>query len=187
MKNIIREDKRQKLNRQITGVIQKDRIWEQWYDQSVFEKELPKMSQKDYLFSCIGDDRNRIIINNRGMRNITVDDFDKMVLEYEKAFAAMGLKKGDVICTIALTTPEMYAIKYSTTSLGLITCHLNVLDVNPNNNGRNRLYEQIKEIKPQMIFILDILEDKIASVLNDRKFDKIIKVYLDTYIILYIR
>ena len=176
MKNIIRNDKRQKLNRPITGVIQKDRIWEQWYDQSIFEKELPKMSQKDYLFSCIGDDRNRTIINNRGMKNITVDDFDKMILKYEKAFAAMGLKKGDVICTIALTTPEMYAIKYSATTLGLITCHLNVLDVNPDNNGKNRLYEQIKKMNPKMIFTLDILEDKISSILNDKRFDRIVKV-----------
>lgn len=33
MENVVREDKRQKLNREITGVIHKDRIWEQWYDQ----------------------------------------------------------------------------------------------------------------------------------------------------------
>lgn len=44
------------LNRTITGIIQEDRIWEQWYDPSVFKKEMPQMNQKDYLFSCIGDD-----------------------------------------------------------------------------------------------------------------------------------
>ena len=48
MENIIRNDKRQKLNREITGVIQNDRIWEQWYNQEIFNYELPKMS----LYFC---------------------------------------------------------------------------------------------------------------------------------------
>lgn len=176
MENVVRNDKRQKLNRKITGVIQEDRIWEQWYDQSIFSKEFPKMSQKDYLFSCIGDDKDRIIINNRGMKKFSVSDFEKMILKYEKAFASMGLQKGDVICTIALTTPEMYAIKYAATSLGLITCNLNVLDVGVDDNGKNRLYNQICNVNPRMIFTLDILEDQLSSVINDKKFDKVIKV-----------
>lgn len=176
MQNIIREDKRQKLNRPITGIIQKDRIWEQWYDQSIFEKSIPKMTQKDYLFSCIGDDKDRVIINNRGLKKFTVKEFEEMVLKYEKAFAATGLKKGDVICTIALTTPEMYAIKYAATSLGIITCHLNVLDAALDKDGKNRLYTQLENINPKMIFTLDFLEDKVSDILNDKKFDYAIKV-----------
>lgn len=176
MQNIIREDKRQKLNRPITGIIQKDRIWEQWYDQSIFEKSIPKMTQKDYLFSCIGDDKDRVIINNRGLKKFTVKEFEEMVLKYEKAFAATGLKKGDVICTIALTTPEMYAIKYAATSLGIITCHLNVLDAAHDKDGKNRLYTQLENINPKMIFTLDFLEDKVSDILNDKKFDYAIKV-----------
>ena len=176
MENVVRNDKRQKLNRKITGVIQEDRIWEQWYDQSIFDLKLPKMTQKDYLFKCIGDEKDRIIIDNRGMKKFSVGDFEEMVLKYEKAFAATGLKKGDVICTIALTTPEMYAIKYAATSLGLITCNLNVLDVGIDDNGKNRLYNQICNVNPKMIFTLDILEDKICNVINDKKFDHVIKV-----------
>lgn len=152
MKNIVNENKRNKLNRRITGIIQEDRIWEQWYDQSIFSKELPKMTQKDYLFKCIGDEKNRIIINNRGMKSISEGQFENMVLEFEKSFAAMGLKKGDVICTISLTTPEMYAIKYAATSLGLITCNLNVLDMGITDEGKNRLYSQLEKVDPKMIF-----------------------------------
>lgn len=176
MENIIRDDKRQKLNRPITGIIHKDRIWEQWYDQDIFNKPLPKMLQKDYLFENIKDDPNRVIINNRGMKKFTVDEFSKMVLTYEKAFSAVGLQVGDVICTVSLTTPEMYAIKYAATSLGLITCNLNVLDMGINDDGKNRLYNQIKNVSPKMIFTLDILEDKIYPVINDREFDNILKV-----------
>lgn len=176
MENIVQNDKRKKLNRPVTGIIQKDRIWEQWYDQSIFEKEFPKMTQKDYLFKCISNEPNRVIINNRGMKKFTVADFEKMIEEFECAFAASGLKKGDVICTIGLTTPELYAIKYSSTSLGIITCNLNVLDMGITDEGKNRLYRQIENVKPKMIFTLDFLEDKIYPVINDEKFKDIVKV-----------
>ena len=176
MKNIIKNEKRQKLNRPITGIIQEDRIWEQWYDQDIFTKKLPKMSQKDYLFECIGDDPNRTIIDNRGLKKINVREFEKMILDYEKAFSAFNFKKGDVICTIGLTTPEMYAIKYASTSLGLITCNLNVMDIGIADDGKNRLYRQLENIEPKMIFTLDILEDKIYPVLNNTKFNRTIKV-----------
>lgn len=176
MENIVNESKRYKLNRPITGIIQEDRIWEQWYKQSIFSKELPKMHQKDYLFNCIKDERNRIIINNRGMKKFTVDDFDKMVMDYEKAFFSMGLQKGDVICTIGLTTPEMYALKYSATSIGLITCNLNVFDIAIDDDGKNRLYRQLDLVDPKMIFTLDFLEDKIYPVINDRRFERTVKV-----------
>lgn len=176
MNNIVNDSKRQELNRPITGVIQEDRIWEQWYDQSIFTKELPKMNQKDYLFSCIGDEEDRVIINNRGMMKFTVGEFKAMIFKYEKAFTAMNLQKGDVICTISLTTPEMYAIKYSATSLGLILCNLNVFDVGVVDDGKNRLLRQLENVSPKMIFTLDILEDKIYQVINNKVFEQAVKV-----------
>lgn len=176
MENIVRDDKRQKLNRPITGNIETDRIWEQWYNQDIFDLKLPKMSQKDYLFQEIGDDEDRVMINNRGLKKFTVKEFRDMVWKYEKAFQSLHLSKGDVICSVALTTPELYAIKYAATSLGLITCNLNVLDIGVNDNGVNRLYEQMAKVNPKMIFTLDILEDKIYKVVNDEKFSSAIKV-----------
>ena len=176
MDNIVKEEKRRKLDREITGVIQKDRIWEQWYSKEALTTPLPKMSQKDYLFKCIGDEPNRIIIDNRGLKKITVKDFEEIINKYEKSFFAFGLKKGDIICTIGLSTPELYAIKYASTSLGIITCNLNVLDVGISDDGKNRLYRQLESINPKMIFTLDILEDKIYNVINAEKFSRTIKV-----------
>lgn len=137
---------------------------------------MPKMSQKDFLFRCIGDEVNRVIINNRGMMQFTVADFKQMIFEFEKAFAALNLQKGDVICTIGLTTPEMYAIKYSATSLGLILCNLNVFDVGVVDKGKNRLFRQMENVSPKMIFTLDIFEDKVYQVINDCVFEQAVKV-----------
>lgn len=178
MHNVINNEKRRKLDRPITGVIHKDRVWEQWYDEDVFKQSLPQMNQKDYLFSCIDDEPNRIIINNRGEIKYTVNDFKEMVNTYIKAFAACKFNIGDILCTIGLTTPEMYAIKYSATSLGLITCNLNVFDMGITDDGMNRLYRQMKLINPKIIFVMDYLEDKVYSVVNSNDFDSSLKVLL---------
>ena len=176
MENFINESKRRKLDRPITGIIQKDRIWEQWYSKEAMDSKLPKMTQEDYLYSCIGDDSNRIIINNRGQKEFTVDAFKKYSNQFKAAFAASELKKGDVICTIGLTTPELYAIKYAATSLGLVTCNLNVLDMGITDSGKNRLFTQMKNVNPKMIFTLDLIEDKVSPVVNDEQFKNAIKV-----------
>lgn len=176
MENFINESKRRKLDRPITGVIQSDRIWEQWYSKDAMNSKLPKMTQEDYLYSCIGDDPNRIIINNRGQKEFTVDAFQKYSNQFKAAFAASKLQIGDVICTIGLTTPELYAIKYAATSLGLITCNLNVLDMGVTDFGKNRLFTQMKNVNPKMIFTLDLIEDKVSLVVNDEQFKNAIKV-----------
>ena len=167
-----------KLNRPITGVIQKDRIWEQWYDPEIFNLDFPEMSQKDYLFQCIGDEPDRVILNNRGKKTFTVAQFKSMVEEFERAFAAAGIQKGDVIATVALNTPELYAIKYAATSLGGITCHLNVFDVGITDDGKNRLVRQLELVEPKLLFVLDYLEDKVSAILNAPEFNSIVKIIL---------
>ena len=91
VKGIVNYNKAYELNREITGVIHKDRIWEQWYDQKVFNEELPKMNQTDYLFLCNKDYPNQNIINNRGMKRITVRDFKDMVDIFAKALRVYGI------------------------------------------------------------------------------------------------
>lgn len=166
------------LGRPMSGLIHEDRVWEQWYSQSIFSQSFPRMSQKDYLLQCIGDEKERVIINYRGKRKITVAEFEEMILRYEKAFASRKFEKGEVICTIALTTPEMIAIKYAATSLGLITCNLNVFDVANTDNGENRLKIQLNNVEPRMIFVLDIFVDKVFELLNDDCFSGVCKVIL---------
>ena len=43
--DVINNSKRRVLNRPITGVIHKDRIWEQWYSEEAMTGVFPKMNQ----------------------------------------------------------------------------------------------------------------------------------------------
>lgn len=172
MKGIINYDKAYKLNRPITGVIHKDRIWEQWYRPEVFEVEFPKMNQCDYMIECNENYPTQTIINNRGKKYITVEEFYKMVDLYSKSLKANGVQVGDVIVTIPLSTPELVALKYACTKVGAITANLNFME------NKELLYKRIKQVNPKMIFTLDIFEDKMSDLLNLPEFDSIQKVQL---------
>lgn len=178
MEDIIRNEKRNKLNRPITGVIQEDRIWEQWYDQSIFDMELPKMNQRDYLFKCNENYRNQIILNNRNLMKYSVSEFENLVDKFVRAFMAFGISKGNTICTIGLSTPELVAIKYAASTLGIITTNLNFMDgkIEDENVELNKLYHQIKAVNPTVIFTLDILENRVSNILNLPEFNHIMKV-----------
>ncbi len=173
LKGIVREDKKFELKRPITGVIHKDRIWEQWYDQRIFQMPLPKMNQTDYFFTCNKDHLNQVLINNRGMKSLTVSDVGRLILVFYKALKAKGVGKGDKIATISLTTPELIALKYACGMLGAITSNLNFKDAE---NGN--LVKQLHKINPSMVFVLDLLEGKVADILNLEEFGNIEKYIL---------
>ena len=136
--DIIREEKRRKLDRPVTGKIQEDRIWEQWYEEEVFEKPLPQKNQKDYLLECNQGYENQIILNNRGEKKFTVETIEKKINDYAIALQEKGYQKGDIICTIGLSTPELVFLKYACATLGIITSNLNFMDIQEKNDALNK-------------------------------------------------
>lgn len=174
--NVIREDKRRKLNRPVTGKIQEDRIWEQWYEKEVFEKPIPQKNQKDYLLECNQGYEKQVILNNRGEKKFTVQTLAEKVNDYAIVLQERGYQKGDIICTLGLSTPELVFLKYACATLGIITSNLNFMDAVGKNNVLNELYEKIKLLNPRAIFFLDILESNIFEILNLQEFSQIEKI-----------
>lgn len=177
MEGIVKEDKKFELNRPITGIIHKDRIWEQWYDQKVFLKKLPKMNQTDYMFLCNEGYEDQIIINNRGMKNINAAEFNQMVNTLAQSLKAAGIGYKDIIATVSLSTPELVALKYACSKIGAITANLNFNDV-ASDKENSKIYKQLKTLNPSAVFVLDILENSVADILNDPEFKHTVKVIM---------
>ena len=171
--DIIKENEKQELKRPITGVIQEDRIWEQWYDQKKMQEDLPKMNQADYVFKCNQDYLDQTIINNRGLKKLTNQEFTNLRNKFICSLTGLGIGKGDVIATVALSTPELLALKYAAAYLGAITANLNFNDA-----SNQKMYEQLKMLNPAMIFFLDIFENQVYEVLNNQEFKNSVKVRL---------
>ena len=171
--DIIKENEKQELKRPITGVIQEDRIWEQWYDQKKMQEDLPKMNQADYIFKCNQDYLDQTIINNRGLKKLTNQEFTNLRNKFICSLTGLGIGKGDIIATVALSTPELLALKYAAAYLGAITANLNFNDA-----SNQKMYEQLKMLNPAMIFFLDIFENQVYEVLNNQEFKNSVKVRL---------
>ncbi len=170
---IINENKRYPLKRPITGIIQEDRIWEQWYDPKKMEEKLPKMNQADYLYECNKDFGDQVILNNRGLKKFTNDEFTELRNSFIRSLKALGVQKGDIIATVSLSTPELVALKYAAAYLGAITSNLNFADVK-----NHKMYDEIKDINPKYIFFLDIFENQVAELFNIDEFKNIGKIRL---------
>lgn len=178
LESVINEDKKYKLDRPITGVIHKDRIWEQWYNPEYLKMGLPKMNQTDYLFECNKDYQSQIILNNRGMMEYTIADFEKLVDQYTKALVANGFTAGDRIATVSLSTVELIALGYAARKIGVIMANLNFQDANSNDVRNSKMYKQINIVNPKGIFVLDLFAGSVSNVINDPDFAQIKKVIL---------
>lgn len=170
--NVVKNDKKFNLNRPITGVIQNDRIWEQWYDPKKMNEDLPKMNQADYEEMCNKDYPNDVILNNRGLKRITNSEFIAMRNKFIRSLKAMGIGKGDKVVSIALSTPELIAFKYACAYVGAITAHFNFME------DKDKMYKHIKLLNPSLIMFLDILEPNVCEVLNSEEFNNIKKLRL---------
>lgn len=177
--DIIKEENRRVLNRPITGIIHEDRVWEQWYTETAMSSEFPRMNQRDYMFQCNADYKTSIILNNRGKKKFTVKQFEAMVDQFANIlYYGYGLRKGDIVCTIALSTPELVAIKYACATIGIVTCNLNFLDSEHSIDCKNVLLDEITLLKPKMLFTLDILESRVSHIVNMPECKDIIKIRL---------
>ena len=96
--DIIKENEKQELKRPITGIIQEDRIWEQWYDQKKMQEDLPKMNQADYIFKCNQDYLEQTIINNRGLKKLTNQEFTNLRNKFISSLTGLGIKKRRCYC-----------------------------------------------------------------------------------------
>ena len=170
--DVVKNNKKFNLNRQITGVIQNDKIWEQWYDPAKMKENLPKMNQADYEEECNKDYPNDVILNNRGLKKITNSEFIAMRNKYIRSLKAMGIGKGDKVVSIALSTPELIAFKYACAYVGAITAHFNFTE------DKEKMYKNIKLLNPSLIMFLDILEPSISEVLNSEEFKSVKKLRL---------
>lgn len=84
------------------------------------------------------------------------------------AFLAAGLKKGDVVSFITITTPEMIYALYAINRLGAVA---SILDPRA---SAGSLKKQISDVKSDILILLDACIEQVNSVLSSLPFKKIV-------------
>lgn len=155
------------MGNDITGYPSIDRPWLKYYSEEALKKPLPDCTAYDLLWQSNMDYLDNIALsyfgNEISFRTLFAN-IDKAV----KAFSAIGVKDGDIVMMISVTTPEIVCAIYALNRLGAIP---NMVDPR---TGAEGIKEYIVEANSKCILVLDAIYDKVKSLINSISIEHII-------------
>lgn len=151
----------------MTGYPSIDRPWLKYYSEEAINRELPKCSIYEYMKEK----------NQNNLSNIALDYFDRKITYKElfdniertaKAFTALGVKSGDIVVVIAITTPETVYMLYALNLIGAIP---NMVDPRTSTDG---IREYIQEVNARFIVSIEPAYPKIEKAIEGIRVEGIV-------------
>ena len=147
-------------SKEITGFASIDKPWLKYYTEKAATKELPKKT-----FYRYAKDNNEY---NMGMNAIkyygfkmTYKKFFDMVDRVANSFAALGVKKGDIVTICSPTFPETIISNYALNKIGAVANN-----IDPRTNAK-RIEENLNKVNSKYLIALDIAFPKINSIIRN--------------------
>lgn len=140
-----------------TGYPEIDRPWLKYYPKSTLESDIPQCTMLQYMRSGAQKYSDYDAIGYFG-RKIK---YKKLLEEIDKAakgFAALGVKRGDIVTVFTTNLPEMVYVVYALNRLGAIF-NMEYVTV-----SSKEAAAAVKRCKSKVIMILDALLEKYADV-----------------------
>ncbi len=133
----------------LTGYPSIDKPWLKYYSMEAVEASLPQCTIYDLLWENNKGHGEDIALNYYGHKFTYAQLFGR-VEQAAKAFAALGVKAGDIVMVCTVNTPEMVFAFYALNRLGAIS---NMVDPRTNIDG---LREYIRESGAKVILTVDL-------------------------------
>ena len=146
-----------------------DKPWLKYYTKEQKNTPIPKMSVYDYLLECNKQYKGRIALNYFN-RKITYEELFNNIDKVAVALIQKGVKKGDIITVSLPNIPEAVYLFYATSKLGAIA---NMIDPRTSSEG---IKNYTKEVKSNLIFIVDSYYSKVKDFVDEGVVDEIISV-----------
>lgn len=151
----------------MTGYPSIDKPWLKYYSEEALEKELPQCTVYELLWQSNKKYFDNIALSYLGTE-ISFKDLFANIEKTAKAFAALGVKEGDIVVMVTVTTPETVYALYALNRLGAIP---NMVDPRTSADG---MKEYIKEVKAKYVLILDVVYDKAIQIIEDTSVEHVI-------------
>ena len=149
--------------------ISEEKVWMKYYPQEHIHAELPKCTVYTYLKECNKHRMNSTAIHYYGT-NITFTELFKRIDDAANAFAALGVKAGDMVSFLSVATPETITALYALNKLGAT---VNTIDPRMDIKSIRRM---IVESGSKILLTIDIAFPKVNLIMEEIKQDKIITV-----------
>jgi len=144
-----------------------EKPWRKYYDPETIDVQVPELSLIQYLKQSLPERENKIALIYQDQK-ITMDELLERVYAVADAFAGLGVKRGDSVVVVSITTPE---IVYTIYALSLIGAVPNMVDPRFSEQG---IRECINEVQAKYVMTLTAVYDKVAEAVKETSAEKII-------------
>lgn len=140
-------------SKNLTGYPSIDKPWLKYYDSKTINQKLPKYSMFEYIFKNNQGYYDNIALEYNG-QTITYGTVFSEVETVAAGLASIGVKQGDIVSFLAITTPEVVFSIYAVNHLGAIC---NMIDPRMSDEIISNI---ISNTNSRYIVLLDIFSDK---------------------------
>ena len=155
--------------KKMTGFPSIDKPWLKYYSEDDISANLPECTVFEYL-----QEKNQNCLSTVALnyfeRIITFKELFEHIDEAARAFAALGVKQGDIVVMATITTPETIYAFYGLNRLGAIP---NMVDIRTEAEG---IRDYVKEVNARFLLTLDVACLKMIEATRGLNVKKIIVV-----------
>lgn len=142
--------------KELTGYPSIDKPWLKYYSEEAINAPLPEYTIYEYLWENNKDHLDDVALNYFD-RKITFKELFDNIEKAAKGFAALGVKKGDIIVMATVTIPETIYAFYGLNRIGAVS---NMVDPRTSTEG---IKEYISEVKANYVLSIDVAYPKIEK------------------------
>lgn len=152
-----------------TKRISVEKPWMKYYSEEVKSLPYPQKTAYRYMTESNADRQNEVAINYYGNK-ITHATLKKNIDETANAFAAIGVKQGDIVSFLSVATPETIYCVYALNKLGATA---NTIDPRMDIESIRRA---VVESESKIFVVMNVVYEKIAPIVDELNQDLIIAV-----------
>lgn len=140
--------------------VSQEKVWMKFYDESVKNADVPRMKIYSFLKEVNQNRLSNTAIYYYGTR-ITLKALIHRIDICADAFAALGVKKGDVVSLVSASTPESIIALYALNKMGAT---VNAIDPRMDKKSIARM---INGSRSEILMVIDQAYPKIAAMLSE--------------------
>ena len=140
-----------------TGYPSIDKPWLKYYSEEAIHTLLPEKTLYGYLYENNRNNMESVALNYYGKR-ISYKDFFEHIKETADAFAAIGIKKGDMVTILSLITPETIYCIYALNYIGAIA-NMGYLSLSD-----DEIVHMVEKTNSKITIVLDVAAEKVVRI-----------------------
>lgn len=151
------ETRKQKvINSSLSGYPSVDKPWLKYFSQDYINAKMPRCTMYEMVYNNNQDNLNGTALNYFGKKT-TYAEFFENVNTVARAFLAYGVRAGDVVTIVSLTTPVAITCFYALNRIGAVPNFVNVLST------VDEFVSFFVEAQSDVVITLDLFGEKVMK------------------------